>query len=489
MSEMVDYMFYLRTISSVVIGVFVYVISTIIIPPFEFPTNIPTIPFYVSFLGTYTNMDQEEIYNKYLRAKLEKYGAVKIYFASRWNILVTKPEYLQEVFKYEDIYAKSGNQEKIPYSVLANYTGNNIISAHGKQWKLYRNVVQQSIQFPNIEPVHKNSQLLVKLIQDQITNKGDTFSVMDILQKYALANVGESVIGMNFKSLEEDDNELHNKIKYVKSQIFKPLYLNFPFLDMLPIPSRQKAMEEVRKFRDYFAQLVLGSRQSGETSNLAGNKLIEAYQNNSINFKSFTDNIIILMVAGHENPLLLMLSLLYVIAKNRHVQDQIRKEILEGVDNLPYTQSVIYETLRMYPPLGQIINRRTTRPVMLGNKIKIPQNVYVGYNNFGTGRDANIWNNADQFQPERWGHTLEEINSNYSIAKRNAQLPAFHGGKRACLGEKFALLETRAVVVEILTNYDISLAENWKDKLTPAGPVCPLMLKIKFETHDKKSIH
>ena len=91
------------------IGLFsylLYVILDIVLPPFNFPKNIPTIPFYVSFLGAYTNLDQRDIYNLYLREKLEKYGAVKIYFASRWNILITRPEYLLEMFRNEDVYSK-----------------------------------------------------------------------------------------------------------------------------------------------------------------------------------------------------------------------------------------------------------------------------------------------------------------------------------------------------------------------------------------------
>ena len=103
--------------------------------------------------------------------------------------------------------------------------------------------------------------------------------------------------------------------------------------------------------------------------------------------KQFLDNAIILMIAGHENPLLLMLSLLYVVSKYPQVQELIRNET---ESTKPYLHSVIYETLRMYPPLGLIINRCTTRITKLGN-IVIPKNVYCGYNNFGTGRDRNVW--------------------------------------------------------------------------------------------------
>ena len=85
--------------------------------------------------------------------------------------------------------------------------------------------------------------------------------------------------------------------------------------------------------------------------------------------KQFLDNAIILMIAGHENPLLLMLSLLYVVSKYPQVQELIRNET---ESTKPYLHSVIYETLRMYPPLGLIINRCTTRITKLGN-IVIPK--------------------------------------------------------------------------------------------------------------------
>ncbi|CAI5755541.1 unnamed protein product [Candida verbasci] len=414
--------------------VIAYFIYSIVIPP-RYP-KIPTIPFYVSFLSSYTNLDQIDIYELYLREKLEKYGAVKIYFASRWNVLVSKPEYLLQVFK-EDVYAKSGNHIKIPHSVLSTYTGDNVISANGSLWKLYREVVTPSIQFPDLSRIEENSNNL-ELKSGFVT---------DPLQKFALKNVGDAILGINLI-------DLHQQIKFIKKQIFKPFYLNFPIFDIL----RWRTKRRVEEFREEYGEMIK-----------SGNKLAaKALVNSNLTHKQFLDNAIILMVAGHENPLLLMQSLLYVIAKYPDIQEKLKK-------GGPYVDAIIYETLRMFPPLGQIINRCTTKDVYLGN-IYIPKGTYVGYHNLATGRDRNVWKDADTFNPDRWGQG-KEIYSNYLSAKRSARLPAFHGRKRACLGEKFALEEVRQFLKQV-AKYNVSLDAEWNEKFTPAGPISPLNLKI-----------
>lgn len=464
-------------------------VITIVFPPLNFPRNIPTIPFYVSFLGSYTNLDQKQIYEKYLKQNLEKYGAVKIYFASRWNILVTRPEFLQQVFKEENIFAKSGNQKKIPYAVLSRYTGDNVISAHGSVWKLYRSIITNSIQFPNKAPVARNSSKLVNLLNEAIgdSEKSKVLPVADFLQKFSLQNICESMLGVDFNLLSNSkDQELHQRLKFVKSQIFKPIYMNFPFLDRLPIPSRMRAREEVDKFRQYFANKV-EEEQSKPNVNKesAGYKLYEAFKNGKITKQQFTDNAVIILVAGHENPQLFFTSILYVLAKYPEWQSKLREELktinIENIEDSQSLNSVLFEILRMYPPLGQIINRETSKATLLGAHIHIPKGVYVGYNNFATGRDASQWDQENEFKPERWGESNDEVLKNYKMAKINCTLASFHGGKRACLGEKFALFEARVFVKYILENFKLELDPTWKEKLTPAGPICPLMLRVKFQ--------
>ena len=82
--------------------------------------GIPTIPFWVALTPLVKDVDQQDIFTKYIENPLRKHGAASIFFAGQWNVLIHKPAYPAEVFRREDIYQKSGNYSKIPHSVLGS---------------------------------------------------------------------------------------------------------------------------------------------------------------------------------------------------------------------------------------------------------------------------------------------------------------------------------------------------------------------------------
>lgn len=175
----------------------------ILTPPSNFPRNIPTIPIWVSFLGFFTPLDQLEIYSQHLEPYLRQHGAAKYFFGGRWNILVQSPDLLSDVLKHENVFAKSGNQKKIPYSVLAAFTGDNVISAHGEAWKLYREVMKPGLQRHDfdVNGIRKNAQnlagLLLEAQKELQQHKG--VAVNPLIQRFAMQALGQTVLGTDFK--------------------------------------------------------------------------------------------------------------------------------------------------------------------------------------------------------------------------------------------------------------------------------------------------
>lgn len=186
-----------------------------LLPP-KYPENIPAIPFWVALLPFFKDVDQSDIFRTYIDKPLRKHGAVKLFFGAQWNLLVHRPAYMAEVFKDEDLFEKSGNQKKIPHSVLAQFLGkfgllldmawltlrkgDNIISAHGSTWKTYQSVVKPGLQ-RNFDGtiVANNAHKLTRLLRDaQKTAGSKGVPVQDFLQRYSVANCSEGVLQTQF---------------------------------------------------------------------------------------------------------------------------------------------------------------------------------------------------------------------------------------------------------------------------------------------------
>ena len=168
------------------------------------------------------------------------------------------------------------------------------------------------------------------------------------------------------------------------------------------------------------------------------------------------DELLTLLVAGHETTATVLSWALYWI----HAQPAVKAKLLEELDGigeaadfnaivkLPYLNAVCNETLRIYP-VGFIAQPRIAQaPVDIAgypfqaDSMVIPA-IYL------THHRPDLYPEPKQFRPERF---LERQYSPYEF------LP-FGGSNRRCIGAAFALFEMKLVLATILRRYDLALAE------------------------------
>ncbi len=191
---------FLLVCESLLLGVLIplFIYYTVLLPP-KYPTNIPAVPFWVALIPFFKDVDQSDIFRAYIEKPLRRHGAVKLFFGAQWNILVHKPAYLAEIFKEEDLYQKSGNQKKIPHSVLAEFLGDNIISSHGEMWRNYQSVIKPGLQrnFKVVKITHNAARLCELLGEAQLQAGGAGVPVQQVLQRYSAANCSEVLLQAN----------------------------------------------------------------------------------------------------------------------------------------------------------------------------------------------------------------------------------------------------------------------------------------------------
>ncbi|KAH8728388.1 cytochrome P450 [Phaeosphaeriaceae sp. PMI808] len=413
--------------------------------PNSLPKGIPTVPIYVSLLGLWSDMGQDEIYDRWLRKKLGKYGAVKIWFAGRWNLLVTRPDLLTDMFKHEDIYSKAGSQKKIPWSVIAALVGDNIINSHGEDWKHYTSIMQPGMQKTNFDskPILDKSRRFVDLLlRTQNEDQNKPVLVNPLIQRFAIAAMGESFLDIDFGCLENGGMRIEVLQSIIKRTIFKPLYFNFPALDQYPwlFTSRQRAFAIMKEFDDLLYDLVKNRPRKIERKEpiapqdeLVVHMMERALEDGRLTDEQYRANLKIVFLTAHENTQQLLNSAIWQFGKFQEFQDKLRAEVLatgvteptkEVLDKLPYLTAVVLELLRVFPP------------------IELPAGTWVGWNAPGV--------QTREFIPERWGATPEEIMAKFRKETVKGNFIAFNSHSRKCLRQGYALVEMKMCLFELV---------------------------------------
>lgn len=118
---------------------------------------------------------------------------------------------------------------------------------------------------------------------------------------------------------------------------------------------------------------------------------------------------------------------------------------------LKYLERCILETLRMYPP-AHLSTRKLFSPLDIefnGSTVRIPAKTYILFSIYWLHRNPENFPNPTKFDPDRF---LPE-----NIAKRHpfVYLP-FSAGPRNCLGQKFAMLQLKAMAAYLLRSFEFS---------------------------------
>ncbi|WMV48399.1 hypothetical protein MTR67_041784 [Solanum verrucosum] len=122
----------------------------------------------------------------------------------------------------------------------------------------------------------------------------------------------------------------------------------------------------------------------------------------------------------------------------------------EDIQNLPYFKAVIKETFRLFPPNPLLIARETMQNSILeGYEIKPKTIVHV--NVWAIARDPEIWENPEEFIPERF------LNSDIDIKGQNFELIPFGAGRRGCPAMALGVATVELVLSNLLYAFDWEL--------------------------------
>lgn len=292
---------------------------------------------------------------------------------------------------------------------------------------------------------------------------GETRDMLVEMRKIALLILFSTLFKVDF---QPDLDRLWRPILDLIEYISPGLWILFPNLP--PRPKYRRAMQEMD---DYLYQLIRQRRAELQKAppDSPPNDLLSCLASiPDMGDDLIRDQLLTLLIAGHDTSTALLAWTFYLLGQHPDAMAKVKAEVdsVLGVERRPptpdqvsslvYTDLVIKESLRLYPPI-HVGNRKLTEdmtiygcPIHAGNRLMY--SIYLSH------RDQEAWRDPDAFIPERFDRQ-------HGDERPPLAYVPFGGGPRNCIGAAFAQVESKVVIARILQEFDLTLLNG--DRIRP----------------------
>jgi cytochrome P450 len=233
-----------------------------------------------------------------------------------------------------------------------------------------------------------------------------------------------------------------------------------PLLRHVPLPGLIRVKRAVRELDEIVNRIIGERRASGRDSGDLLSLLIAARDEDgsAMNDRQLRDEIMTFLLAGHETTAVSLSWTWYLLSQHPEVAKKLHEELngvlgdrspqLEDLARLPYTDKVVKESMRLYPPAWSLA-RTAVAEIEIGG-YRLPAGANVVMSPWIMHRDPRFFEDPERFDPGRWS------SQGTQLLPRFAYFP-FGGGPRVCIGASFATMETNLLMASIAKRFLLQL--------------------------------
>lgn len=416
------------------------------------PSWLGTIRFHFTFVR-----DQIAAFQRLV----DHYGPVtRFQFAGLGPaFLIAEPELIEQVLvRHSDSFHKGSLTHE-----LDDFVGRGLLTAEEDHWRNQRKLVAPNLQRKQIahyaDIMVDEADRLMRRWSD-----ADIRELHDDMTEVTLRVVVRALFDLDFdRRIDEVGKAIDDTMSYFH-EIMHSIWRWVP--DAVPSPNKRAYRKAYRHLNEIVYDLIDERRNRQESGDDLLYRLIQATdeEGRGMTDKQLRDEVITLFAAGHETTTLAITYAILFVANHPQTAQRLNDEVdrvlgkerpsAQHVPELPYTEAVVKEAMRLYPPVWAIDRRATERVELDG--LMIPEDAHIFMSQAVNHRSSRFFNNPDQFQPARWLDGLEDE------LPRFAYFP-FGGGPRICIGNYFAMMEATLVIAR--------LAQNWTFEPYTAPPI------------------
>jgi len=325
--------------------------------------------------------------------------------------------------------------------------GRGLVTTDGDSWRAQRRVCQPAFH-PGLLPAYGRT---VSALAERMLDGWQEGQPRDILRdmtRLTLEVIGKTLLGTEIGPVTDEISAIMTTLM----QCF-----NARVFGLLPLPPSLREACAVRRLNTLADGLIadgLAADSHGTQTLLAR---LHSGPGGTVGRHGLREQVKTFLAAGHDSSSLTLTWAFLLLAAHPEADARLAAELQavlaerspapEDLPRLPYTQAVIKETLRLYPPLW-MTGRQAVRRCEIGGQ-SVPAGALVMTSPWPVQRLARFFPDPSEFRPERW------LGEETASLPRCAYFP-FGGGPRVCIGQGFAMLESSLILAAVARRFRLT---------------------------------
>lgn len=405
----------------------------------------------------------------YLQRMQRTYGKMAtIHIGKAPVVLLFRPEYVRYLLTENPRNFTSIQSRD---SGLKETLGEGLLTIEGEAHRQQRRLVQPAFHRKRVEG-YADDMVRYTLEMLDTWHAGEELDMARAMQTLTLRIVGKSLFNIEQAEVINELGKQFTRVIESRASILERL---FNLKINLPFTGYGKRMDGRRHIDHFIYRLIAERRASGKDMGDVLSMLLAAQEGEMhLSDRQVRDHVMTFVAAGHETTANALTWTFYLLAQHPAVCRKLLAElhsVLNGrapgvndLPNLPYTEWVLNESMRLYPP-AWVIGRRAINAFELDG-YHFPAGTTFMMSQWVIHRMPELWGDAENFRPERWNPENNELPPQW------AYFP-FGGGPRICIGMPFAQMEARLLLATILQHYTPHLVPGFKVELLPLVTLRP----------------
>lgn len=374
---------------------------------------------------------------------------------------------------------KNYHKSALQATYLSKYLGKGLLTVNGDFWLKQRRLIQPAF---HKQKMNQLVQTIESTIASELTDlpENQTVNLYPIMNNLAFNVVAKSLF--HITSLQNKLNRIKIIIEDVQNFLIKEIRLPHKVWWFKLTGQTKKHFELAMESNAILNEIIEERKQSGETHNDLLDMLLETrYEDTGepMSKEQLIDEIKILFIAGHETTANALTFTFHLLATHPEIQQKLFDEItaiqnetsdtIEQLQKMTYTNAVINESMRLYPPAWITDRENVEDDSLLDYNIR--KGTLVGISFYELHRNPKYWENPDYFNPERFLGEQKKKSMQYFYP--------FGAGPRMCIGMGFAMYEMSLALAYIIKKYTVT-TENKTIQFNPLVTLKPIGINVSF---------